>query len=184
MPLPSQGSNFVSRDGTLGYWSTTSPDDFDFSGDEEGFWPVSRLRQQYIDYLTACVQEYQEAIQSRHYYHGAQRTPEEIEILRKRRQPIITDNQINRKIDSVAGLVTRLRQDPKAFPRNPKNADGAEIATQAVRAVLDANDWDFIDPYCAGQAAVDGIAGIELKLVDGDHADPDVGFDFVFGDDF
>ena len=49
-------------------------------------------------------------------------------LTRKRRQPIVTDNQINRKIDSVAGLVTRLRQDPKAFPRNPKNADGAEIA--------------------------------------------------------
>jgi hypothetical protein len=185
MPLPSQGSNFQSRDGTLGrYWSTEGPDDFDFSGDDEGFWPVSRLRQQYIDYLAACVQEYEEQKQSRHYYHGAQWTPEEIEVLRKRRQPIITDNQINRKIDSVAGLVTRLRQDPKAFPRNPKNADGAEIATQAVRSVLEASAWKFIDGACATQAGIEGIAGIELKLVDGDHDDPDVAMDLVFGDDF
>jgi hypothetical protein len=184
MPLPSQGSNFVSRDGTVGYWSTEAPDDFDFSGDDEGFWPVSRLRQQYIDYLAACVQEYEEAKQSRHYYHGAQYTPEEIEILRKRRQPIVTDNQINRKIDSVAGLITRLRQDPKAFPRNPKNADGAEIATQAVRAVLDANLWKYLDGACATQAGIEGIAGVELKLIDGDHDDPDVGIEMVFGEDF
>ncbi len=184
MPLPSQGSNFVSRDGTLGYWSTNAPDDFDFSGGDDGFWPVSRLRQQYIDFLTACVQEYEEQKQSRHYYHGAQWTPEEIEILRKRRQPIITDNQINRKIDSVAGLVTRLRQDPKAFPRNPKNADGAEIATQAVRSVLEGNQWKFLDGACATQAGIEGIAGIELKLIQGDHDDPDVGMEIVYGDDF
>lgn len=184
MPSPSRGNNFVSGDGTLGYWSTNAPDDFDFSGDEDGFWPVSRLRQLYIDYLTACVQEYEEQKQSRHYYHGAQWTPEEIEILRKRRQPIITDNQINRKIDSVAGLVTRLRQDPKAYPRNPKNADGAEIATQAVRSVLEGNQWKYLDGACATQAGIEGIAGIELKLVDGDHDDPDVGMEFVFGDDF
>jgi hypothetical protein len=184
MPLPSQGSNFVSRDGTLGYWSTNAPDDFDFSGDDAGFWPVSRLRQQYIDYLTAKVSEYEEQKQSRHYRHGAQWTPEEIEILRKRRQPIITFNRINRKIDSIAGLVTRLRQDPKAWPRNPRNADGAEIATQSVRSVLDGADWAFLDGACAEQAGTEGIAGVEFKLIDGDHHDPDVAMDFVFGDDW
>ena len=176
--------SFQSRGGTLGAWSTNAPDDFDFDGDDEGFWPVSRLRQQYIDYLAACIQEYEEAKQSRSYYHGAQYTPEEIEILRKRRQPIVTDNQINRKIDSVAGLVTRLRQDPKAFPRNPKNADGAEIATQSVRAVLDANLWKYLDGACATQAGIEGIAGVELKLIEGDHEDPDVGMEFVHGEDF
>lgn len=175
---------FTSRDGTVGYWSTNAPDDFDFSGDEDGFWPVSRLRQGYVDYLSAKIPEIEEQKQSRHYYHGAQWTPEEIEILRKRRQPIITFNRINRKIDSIVGLLQRLRQDPKAYPRNPRNADGAEIATQCVRTVLDASDWTFLDPWAAGQAAIEGIGGIELKLVDGDHDDPDVAMDVVFGDDW
>lgn len=182
--MSSAARGYVSREGTTGYWSTEAPDDFDFSGDEEGFYPVTRLRQQYIDYLSACVQEYEEAKQSRHYYHGAQWTPEEIEILRRRRQPIVTDNQINRKIDSVAGLVTRLRQDPKAFPRHPKNAEGAEIATQSVRSVLEACQWKYVDGACATQAGIEGIAGIELKLVEGDHDDPDVAIEQVYGDDF
>jgi hypothetical protein len=176
---------FTSQTGTVGkHWSTNAPDDFDFSGDEDGFFPVSRLRQQYTDYLAAKVLEYEEQKQSRHYYHGAQWTPEEIETLRRRRQPIITFNRTGRKIDQIVGLVMRLRQDPKAYPTNPRNADGAEIATQCVRTVLEASDWGFLDAYCAGQAAIEGIGGIELKLVPGDHHDPDVGIDFIFGDDF
>jgi hypothetical protein len=134
--------SFTSRDSTLGSWSTNAPDDFAWDGDEHGFFPVSRLRQQYTDYLAAKVLEYEEQKQSRHYYHGAQWTPEEIETLRRRRQPIITFNRTGRKIDQIVGLVMRLRQDPKAYPTNPKNADGAEIATQCVRTVLEASDWD------------------------------------------
>jgi hypothetical protein len=183
MPL-TLGENFTSQTGTVGSWSTNAPDDFDFSGDSDGFWPVSRLRQGYIDYLTAKMLEYEEQRQARHYVHGAQWTANEIRILRARRQPIVTYNSMGRKIDQIVGLVQRLRQDPKAFPRTPKNADGAEIATLCVQAVLDSADWEFVDPFCAGQAGVEGIGGIEIKLMEGDHDDPDVGIDFVFGDDF
>src|ERR1700677_1209227 len=159
-----------SPDGTLGLaWRTNAPDDFSFDGDDDGFWPVSRLRQQYVDYLSAKVPEYEEQKQSRHYYHSAQYTPEEVEILRKRRQPIVTFNRINRKIDGIVGMVQRIRQDVKAFPKNPKNADGAEIATQSVRSVLQGGSWEFVDPWCAQQSAIEGIAGIELKQVLGDH---------------
>jgi hypothetical protein len=177
-------ADYRSRGGTVGNWGTESPDEFDYDGDEEGFLPVTRLHQQYLDYLTAKVQEFEEQKLSRHYYHGAQYTPEEIRILRERRQPIITINRTARKIDSIAGLMLRLRQDPKAFPRNPKNMDGAEVATQCIRTVLDSNEWYFLDNYCATQAGIEGIAGVELKLIPGDHGDPDVGMDFIFGDDF
>ena len=185
MPIADSPGRYTSADGTLGlHWSTEAPDDFDWSGSVEGFWPVSRLRQAYIDYLSAKQLEYSEQQQSRHYYHASQWTPEEIRVLRNRRQPVITFNRTARKIDQIVGLVQRMRQDPKAFPRNPRNADGAEIATQCVRSVLDGSDWEFLDPYCAGQAAIEGIGGVELKLVDGDHEDPDLAIDFIFGDDF
>lgn len=175
---------FLSQTGTLGQWETNAPDDGDWSGDDESYFPVTRLRTQYIDYLAAKELEIEEQQQGRHYYHGAQYTAREIEILRNRRQPIITYNRMGRKIDSIVGLVQRLKQDPKAYPTSPKNADGAEIATQCVRAVLQGSAWNYVDPFCAGQAGTEGIAGIELKLVDGDHQDPDVAFDYVFGDDF
>lgn len=175
---------YTSQQGTVGRQQTNHPDANDWSDDDEGFFNVARLRTQYIDYLSAKQLEIEEQQQSRHYYHGAQYTARELEILRSRRQPVVTFNRVGRKIDSIVGLVQRLKQDPKAFPRSPKHADGAEIATQAVRAVLSSSHWDYIDPFCAGQAATEGISGIELKLVDGDHDDPDVVFDYVFGDDF
>jgi hypothetical protein len=177
-------TRFKSQTGTLGDWSTEAPDEYDWSGSDDGFFPVTRLRQQYLDYLTAKVQEYEEQKLSRHYYHGAQYTPEEIRILRERRQPIITINRLGRKIDSIAGLILRLRQDPKAYPRNPKNGDGAEVATQCIRTVLESNEWYFLDNYAVTQAGIEGIAGVELKLIPGDHGDPDLGMDFIFGDDF
>jgi hypothetical protein len=178
------GANFRSQTGTVGNWSTHSPDEFDWSGDDDGMFPVSRLRQQYLDYLAAKVLEYEEQKLSRHYYHGAHWTPEEIRVLRERRQPVITYNRVARKIDGIAGLLQRLRQDPKAYPRNPRNADGAEVATQCVRNVLDGAEWQFLDNYAATQAAIEGIGGIELKLIEGDHGDPDITADFIFGDDF
>ena len=71
MPIADSPGRYVSQDGTLGFWSTSAPDDFDWSGSVEGFWPVSRLRQAYIDYLSAKQLEYSEQQQSRHYYHGS-----------------------------------------------------------------------------------------------------------------
>src|SRR5258708_29930577 len=179
-----RGANFRSQTGTVGNWSTHSPDEFDWSGDDDGFYPVSRLRQQYLDYIGAKVPEFEEQKLARHYYHGAQYTPREIEILKERRQPVGTFNATQRKVDAIAGLMLRLRQDPKAYPRNPKNADGAEVATQCIREVLDSNEWYFLDNYCTTQAGTEGIAGVELKLIEGDHGDPAIGLDFVFGDDF
>jgi hypothetical protein len=182
--VTSAAPGFTSTGGTLGHWSTEAPDDFDFSGDEDGYWPVSRLRQGYLDYLTAKVEEYEEAKQSRHYYHAAQWTPDEIKILRARRQPITTYNRVSRKINSIVTLVQRLRQDPKAVPRHPNNAQGCEIATESIRTVLDGNQFKNLDFMACRQAATEGIGGVELKLIDGDRGDPDVGIGFVFGDDF
>jgi hypothetical protein len=168
----------------------TSADDFtaDFissnGNDDEGYLSVDKLKQGYISYLTTKVDEYEEQRLSRHYYHGSQWSPEEIKILRGRHQPIVTFNEVGPKIDNLVWIAQRFRADPKAYPRTPAHSAGAEIATQCIRAVLDGCEWSYLDGYCAGQAAMEGIAGIELKLIEGDHGDPDISADFIFGDDF
>ena len=177
--------NFQSQQGTVGRWRTQSPDDYDWSGQSDGDYPVTRLRRQYLDYLSAKVLEWEEQKLSRHYMHGAQYTAEEIRTLRNRRQPIVTVNEIGPKINQIVGLVERLRQEPKAYPTKPKSQNGAEIATAALRNVLDGAEWDsYIASFCAEQCATEGIAGIEIKQVEGDHDDPDITIDFIFGDDF
>ena len=154
-------------------------------GDGTGrFLPVERLRRQYLDFLGGKILEIEEQKLSRHYYHGSQWSAEEIRLLRARRQPIVTFNRVSRKINGIVGLLQKLRQDPKAYPRNPGNDEGAEVATSTVRYVCDANLWEQLSSECARQGAIDGVGGVELKLVPGDKQDPDIHMAQVFGDDW
>jgi hypothetical protein len=105
--------------------------------------------------------------------------------LNLRKQPVVTYNRIGRKIDGIVGLVEKLRQDPKAYPRTPKHEQGAEVATYALNFVLDQQDWKAKSPICAETGAVDGIGGIEINLVQtGAPNDFEVEFDCVDPDGF
>src|SRR5271165_34790 len=188
MPLdlrqPGALERYVSGDSTVGKQMTNAPSEGDWGQDESGFLPVSRLKQQYIDYIKAKILEIEEHRVGRHYYHGAHWTAEEIRMLKKRRQPVVTYNRINRKIDGIVGLVEKLRADPKAFPRNPRNAAGADVATQSIRFVLDSIDWKTLEHNSTERCAIEGIGGIEFKLSEGDHGDPDIAADYFFGEDW
>ena len=50
--------------------------------------------------------------------------------------------------------------------------------------MLDEQEWKAKSPECARDGAVDGIGGIEIELEQGDHGDPEVGFDIVEPDSF
>ena len=152
---------------------------------------VARLRQQYEDFTSSKWAEIEEQRQARHYYHNDQFTAAEIKELRRRNQPIITRNKIDRKINGVVGLIERLRQDPKGFPRTPKEDErgGADVATAAIRYVLDQpNDDDADWPSTAAEAArtgaINGAFGVELALTTGDRGDPDVTMALVDPDTF
>jgi hypothetical protein len=153
-------------------------------GKDEDYYDVARLRRQYNDYAAAKDAEAREMVESRHYYHGDQWTADEIKKLRARRQPVTTENQIVKKVNGVIGLIERLRQDPKAYPRTPEHQEGADLATATLKFVLDNNDWKSKSSRIAGGAAIDGISGIEYDLVPGDEGDPSLEMHIVYGDGF
>lgn len=159
--------------------NTTTPRD-----DEQRTIDLARLRRQFYDYLGAKNAEIEEQKIARRYYHGSQWTAEEIAVLKKRKQPVVTSNRIERKINAVIGLTERLRQDPKAYPRTPSHEQGAELATAVLRFVLDDNEWKAKSPDCARNAAIDGIGGIEYDLGQGDEGDPDLEIHIVDPDTF
>lgn len=148
------------------------------------YWPLERCKRAYLDYLASKADEIEEQKESRRYYHGAQLTQKQYKVLEKRRQPPQIRNRINRKIDGTIGLLERLRQDPKAYPRTPKQEDGADLATAVLRYVLDEQQWKAVSPECSRDAAIDGIGGISLELIQGDEGDPEIGFDLVEPDSF
>ncbi len=153
--------------------------------DGERFLGVRELRQQYLDYLNTKTDEIAEQQDSRRYYHGAQLDAEQRRALRARHQPEQIWNRTGRKINQIVGVVERMRSDPKAIGRNPKSEAGAEVATQSIRYVCDANEFkNTINPIILMQAGIDGIAGVQLVLQSGDKGDPDVGLTFVIGDEY
>lgn len=141
--------------------------------EDEGY-SVATLRRQYLDYSGSKSEEITEQRLARHYYHGDQIAADVLNILKARRQPVLINNRIGRKIDGVVGLVTKMRQDPKAFPRTPKQEQGAEIATAAMRYALDRADWPASDVESARTGAINGVAGVELSLEGGDRGDPEI----------
>lgn len=150
----------------------------------QGYLTHAKLKRQYLDYLSTKRNEIDEQINSRRYRHGAHYTAEQIEALRRRKQPVVTYNRISRKIDGVVGLVEKLRLDPKAYPRTPKHEQGAELATAVLRYVMDEQEWKAKSPICAADGATEGIGGIELTLEQGDKGDREIAFEIVDPENF
>lgn len=175
------------------------------AAEDDGYLSVAKLQTQLSDYRTSKRAERDEGDLSDRYYHGDQWTSDEVQKLNDRRQPIITYNRCQRKIDGIVGLIERLKQDPKAYPRTPPKPsapqmpqqapgtppmghnggppmqgqpeapDGAEVATTVLNYVLDSNRWKDISPEIARDAAIGPVGGVELDLIDGDEGDPDIG---------
>jgi len=161
--------------------ATDAPTD---TSEDASYFDIGRLKRQFYDYLGVKSAEIEEMKEARRYYHAAQWTEDEIKKLKKRKQPVVTYNRIGRKIDAVIGWAEKLRQEPKAYPRTPKNEEGADVATAVLRYALDHVDFKSKSPRVARMAAIDGVGGIELDLAYGDHGDPDVDLHLVYTDTF
>lgn len=139
------------------------------SVDSSEYWSIDKCKKAYTQYIANKSQEIEEQKNSRRYYHGVHWTSEQVRELNKRKQPIVTFNRIARKLNGVVGLIDRLKQDPKAYPRTPRSADQAELATAVLRFLLDDGNWNKAAPRVALDAAVEGFAGIALKLEKSDN---------------
>jgi hypothetical protein len=98
------------------------------------------------------------------YYDNKQLTQEEYDKLVSRGQPPITVNLIRRKIDFLLGMEAQNRNDPKAYPRTPQDADSAEVATDALRYVADSNEYSYHRARAWKDILVAGVGGIEVMV--------------------
>lgn len=155
--------------------------DFD---DDENYLSIEKLRRQYLDYLGTKSAEIEEQKDARRYYHCSQWTAEEIAVLKDRHQPVVTYNLIGRKIDGIVGVIGKLKKSPKAYARTPQHQAGSDLASAAIRYVLDSSDWKSKRTRTAHFGAVDGIAGVEYDLQKGDEGDPDLKLHLVYPDTF
>lgn len=104
------------------------------------------------------------AERDRDYYDNDQWTPEELAILRKRKQPALTINYIKRKVEFLRGYERRQRSDPKAYPRTPQHTDMADAATDSLRFVADQNDFDEIRSQVYENLLIEGYGGADVVV--------------------
>jgi hypothetical protein len=152
--------------------------------DESAYKGLAQLKRDYLDYVGSKRDEILEQQDARRYRHSSQWTAEQVKVLNKRKQPVVTHNRIAPKINGIVGLIEKLRQAPKAYPRTPKEEAGADLATAVVRYVVDEQQFKTLSPFCGQDAAIDGFSGIELVIEQGDQGDPEIGLEKVEGDDF
>ena len=109
------------------------------------------------------------------YYDGKQLTAEEINTLKRRKQPPIVNNRIKPKIDFMLGQELKTRTDPKAFPRNPQvDEEAANAATDALRYVCDATKFERIRSLCYEDGLKYGSYGAQLVVTAKDNGDFDI----------
>lgn len=107
------------------------------------------------------------SLKSVQYYENVQWTDAEIKELRSRKQPVVVENHIQPKIDFLVGLEITTRTDPKAFPRTEEDAESADVATDSVRYVLDANEFPALASDCWGDMLKPGYTAVELGVQQG-----------------
>ncbi|HIE0523801.1 TPA: hypothetical protein ACXJLS_000393 [Stenotrophomonas maltophilia] len=108
----------------------------------------------------------------RDYYDGKQLSDDELETLRKRKQPAVVSNRIAPKIDALIGHEKRIRTDPRAYPRTPKHEAESESATDAIRYVCDANRFSQIRSNVAENLFIEGAGAATVTVkANGDQMD-------------
>ena len=119
---------------------------------------LARYRKWFTAYETNKQDEINERLVAEGYYHGlGQWTEAERRTLKKRGQADIFDNRIGRKIDFLVGIEQRMRRDPKAYPRTPKDEQSADVATAGMRYACDINRWEFVGSSGTHDGLVEGI---------------------------
>jgi hypothetical protein len=126
-------------------------------------------RRHVTEYLDNTRQEREEAELHRDYFDDKQWTAAEVAVLRARGQPVITDNKIKDKVEYMEGVERKTRTDPKAFPRTPVEAESADVATDCIRYVFDANRFPMTKSAVFQNICIEGFGACEVIV---DKKDP------------
>ena len=143
-----------------------NPSDYDGeeTGIDRGSDPDDARLKRNIDWFLAWETDHQEATalaeRDWDYYDGKQWTAEEQAILRERGQPDLVFNRTFKRINQMIGTEIKTRVDPNALARTIEHQDDANLATDAIRYVLDANRYKSkIKPAVTKPYFIAGVCG-------------------------
>ena len=120
------------------------------------------LKQLFLDAEDASTDSRKLSERDRDYLDGNQLSSEEIAELEKRGQPAVVMNRIRSKVNWMRGLEMQRRTDPKGFARTPKDQQGADAMTDAMRFVVDNVKFDGTRSLVWENMLVEGFGGAEV----------------------
>lgn len=123
-----------------------------------------KLIRQFEEAFDSTQEARRKAERDRDYYDGKQYTDEELETLRKRKQPPVVSNRIKPKIDALLGFAKKKQMQPKAFPRTPKHEQEACSVTDAVRFACDQSRFDVVRMDAAEHLVIEGVAACTVTV--------------------
>lgn len=123
-----------------------------------------KLLRQFEEAFDSTQDARREAERDRDYYDGKQYTDEELETLRRRKQPPVVSNRIKPKIDALLGFAKKKQMQPKAYPRTPKHEQEADSVTDAVRFACDQSRFDVVRMDAAEHLFIEGVAAATVTV--------------------
>lgn len=142
------------------------------------------LCQQFEEAFEQTQDEREKSERDRDYYDGKQLTSDELETLRRRKQPVVISNRIAPKINALLGHEKRMRTDPRAYPRTPKHQQEAESVTDAIRFVCDRNRFSAIRSSAAETLLIEGIGAATVTVRGAGTKNPEIRITHVPWDRF
>jgi len=121
----------------------------------------------------------------RDYADHKQLTNEEIQTLKKRKQPPVINNYIRKKVNFLRGYERQIRTDPKAQPRTPQHEEDATAATDALRYIADNDNFDVRRSEFWDNYIIEGTGACEVIVSKDDKRQvetPNIQWDRLFWD--
>lgn len=125
---------------------------------------VTDLCRMFEESESASLTARKDAERDRDYVDGRQIGSAELAELDRRGQPPVIDNRIKTKIDYLVGLEKQQRVKPKAFPRTPRHEADADAATESLRYVAEAEDYEAKRSAVWRNMLVEGFGGFRVYV--------------------
>ena len=122
------------------------------------------IKQQIEHYLSATQENRRYCGRDRDYYDGRQWTPEEVAILRRRKQAPIVINRIKPKVEALKGFLNSKDVAIRAYPRNKKDGEVANAATDALRYIADNNNFSDTKVECFEELVIEGNCACVVEV--------------------
>jgi hypothetical protein len=119
----------------------------------------------WFEYYEQATQDARDtAHRCRDFYDGDQWDDEDLDDLAERNQAPVVINRIFKKVNYLTGLGVQGRADPKALPRTPQHEEDVQAITDALRFVVDQQDFDQVDNDALEEKYIEGTSGAIVEV--------------------